>query len=236
MKLMSDDLVRLRSFNTTYEADLAKAALESSGIRSYTDGVGMSLIYGGAIGAVDLNVSRNDFEMAHEIIENLEIKPLGENAAWFCGDCNVDVDAGYGVCWSCGKPESEVGTESPHLAEATEFAPTAPSIQPSDQPSDPNPYAAPSEVTNFSKLEADEETTPIAPTTTVEFVQRAYRCAILGLFLIPMVLNFYSMFLLLRASPDSALLPGKLRKRFYITFFINLFSGLFWPTFFIWFL
>jgi len=210
---MPDSPVKIATYQQAAEAEPYRVALEQEGIRVLVDGghVGTTLSYvGSALGGVRLLVAESDAARALEILAEQQRAERNDDGPWFCGECQEEVDAGFGACWSCGRPRDEVE------------APLPPTAQPSDEildreqpntdlerpPADAaNPYVAP-----LTEAGGADKSGPPADEETEAMVLRAYRSAILGLIILPVILNFYSMYLLLRASDRGRLSPDGNRR------------------------
>jgi hypothetical protein len=64
------ELVTIERYGDTLEADLAKTRLDSAGITSFLVGENASVLYGGALGGLQLQVSPEDEEDARSILND----------------------------------------------------------------------------------------------------------------------------------------------------------------------
>lgn len=91
--MTEDELVTIKSYSQSYEAEIARGLLESQGIwavvaDSHT--IGMNWLYSDALGGVKLQVRRRDAEKALEIL-NEEIEPLpDESGVLRCNSCGSE--------------------------------------------------------------------------------------------------------------------------------------------------
>jgi len=234
---MESSLIQIASFGNPVEAEQVRLVLENQGIAAFVDGANASNVLshvGTALGGVRLLVAQHDVARATEIIRSSEGTTGSAEDAWFCGHCREEVDAGFDVCWSCGKDRDEVEQPFPHpssesSSEATEqvdvdvdhvtenFAPERPAEDKL------NPYASPL----ADSIPVPSEVKPSAETIVDPAVEamllRAWRASILGLVFFPILLHFYSMYLLIRASTLRTGFTPAGNRRFYQAFAVNLF-------------
>ncbi len=105
MQANDRDLVRIATFEYEHEALMFRNMLNDHGIPAWVtggDGVntfGAGLTAAGLVG-VDVSIHKINVEVAQKILAQL---PKEEDGipAWTC-QCGVEVDRGFGVCWSCG--------------------------------------------------------------------------------------------------------------------------------------
>ncbi|WP_445354897.1 DUF2007 domain-containing protein [Microbulbifer sp. EKSA008] len=88
-------LVTVARFSFPYEAQIAKARLESEGIHAFIADehtVNMQWLYSNAMGGVRLQVSENDLDEANEILNqdrsNLVDQELGHDEERVCESCS----------------------------------------------------------------------------------------------------------------------------------------------------
>lgn len=96
-----------------YEAQFARAALESAGIRLTVSGEALQT---GSVGGVPFQdavlrifVRAMDEAEARAVLEDMRRAPL-EQESWICIHCGVMVDGVFTRCWQCGHEE---GTDQP---------------------------------------------------------------------------------------------------------------------------
>jgi hypothetical protein len=109
---MSNSLVTLESFPNTISAEQARIALAAEGIQAFVEGGATDTLLshvGSALGGVKLTVRESDVQRAAAILSESFAEDKGAN--WHCRDCDEEVDAGFDVCWSCGKNRDEVARE-----------------------------------------------------------------------------------------------------------------------------
>jgi len=226
-RTMTDDFKLVAAFPTPVEASLAKSRLEEAGIRAFLDGeaaAGWLWHLSGAIGGVKVLVPAAEVESARGVLAESANALVGQ-AAWTCQRCGVEVDAEYEVCWSCGATpdgtndpqfqveaanpaeDDEPRAASPWLAVLLALFPPAfivymlakhfavGSAEAADEPPS-KPSAGDRGGSESWRPEAAEpEPDPI--------VMRAWRSAVMGIFLLPPLLNLYSCWLLFQhCLPD----------------------------------
>jgi hypothetical protein len=64
------ELITIERYGDALEADLAKTRLDSAGITSFLVGENASVLYGGALGGLQLQVSPKDEEDARSILND----------------------------------------------------------------------------------------------------------------------------------------------------------------------
>ncbi len=219
---MSPKMVTIASFENTAEAHAAKNCLESEGIAAIVtdESVGSWLGYmGSAIGGIKLQVAQADLERAREVLSS-EIAGDGAPAEpWRCLRCQEIVDAGFEICWSCGGEREEFRDPSFDPNESSNDGPVEASVNDDDVSNiappvgrdalidgQPNPYYAGSlpAVSQAVGRDAVQAASEEAEAMAI----RAWRAAILGVFICPMALlvNVYSVWLLVRVGLE----PGEL--------------------------
>lgn len=107
------DLVTVAVFETESAAAPARSMLEAQGIRTCLEGatVGTMLWYiGPALAGVKLQVLKEDLPGTREILQQhfadvaaARGPSAPQQQAWTCPECGAEVDAGFEICWSCGK-------------------------------------------------------------------------------------------------------------------------------------
>jgi len=107
---MTEKLVTIASYTTAPEADLARYALESEGIRCYLADVNviqMNWFLGNALGFIKLQVSSNDRESALKVLESLP-KPERQKSSVAkpesnqCLSCGASMSESADTCPACG--------------------------------------------------------------------------------------------------------------------------------------
>lgn len=111
---MSSDFVTLMTFMTDPEAEVKRLPLEAAGIKTYiTDAeiVTWEWLLGNAVGAIKLQVARDDAERAMAILKQLEPVPGApakqDNQCLACGAILPDDSDTCPKCgWSYGKEKA----------------------------------------------------------------------------------------------------------------------------------
>ncbi|MEW4455063.1 DUF2007 domain-containing protein [Bremerella sp. JC817] len=231
---MASEFQRVASFGNPAEAHQLKAVLEEQGIRAFVEGdeIKTALSYIGAIGDVNVIVSSADIPAAAEVLEQLrqeaDHRP-GE--AWFCGECQEVVDAGFDVCWKCGQSRDEVEAEMPvtaghHVApDGNELDENVPRPRFSASTDAANPFASPRENNRGALMpgKLDE-----VHDEAEAMLKRAWRASIFGLCGLPIFANLYSMYLLVLALQQTQQFTPEGNTRFYRAFALNIVGGAFW--------
>jgi hypothetical protein len=246
---MSDRLVTVARCGTEWEAEQYRSVLAGEGIAAFVEGgqLKSTLFHiGTAIGSVRVVTRESDAARATKILESLE-QTDHEAGDWYCGECREMNEEAFDICWSCQRPRAEceaplpdASTESPNADMADEADEEFPAdMSPENDASvdaaerrarRANPYVSPRTIA--SKFEPP--TPPPDPEIEAELL-RAFRAAIFGCFVLPVILNFYSMYLLVRASRGGQPFSDKGNSRFYLAWSINLMSTIVWTTvFFSW--
>jgi hypothetical protein len=216
-------MVTIATFENPTEAHAAKHCLEAEGIAAVVtdEAVGNWLSYmGSAIGGIKLQVAETDVARGEEVLF-VQTRADGQQLApWRCARCRETVDGGFEICWSCGGERDEFedpdftpeesGDDSPPEATADddEDLPNAAPPWTNDTLIEgrPNPYSA-------GRLPADARAPDDTITSTTDeeleaLATRAWRAAIIGIFVCPvfLLINLYSLWLLVRLSME----PGDL--------------------------
>ena len=180
------DVVIVASYPSAAQAALAVERLTQEGIvaRVGEEATGTLLGgYGPGVASVKVLVMRGDAHEAAALLTEAEdeITPApaaGASEPWRCPQCDVEVDEGLSVCWSCG---------------ATADGEQDPSFRP--QVADPS---FPADVFGPSGEDAEAGAAARSPgeLTADQLAERAKWAAILGVILIPPLLHLISLFLL----------------------------------------
>ena len=111
---MSQQLVPIAYFNTEIEADHVRSMLEANGITTYVDGGSLDtmLSHLPVLGGVQLLSNSSDANEARQVIGEFQesVSPAAER--WYCAECEETNDAGFEVCWDCGKDKQIVAGPS----------------------------------------------------------------------------------------------------------------------------
>jgi hypothetical protein len=198
--------------------------LAAEGIRAIvTDDVIVETLWHAspALGGIRLRLMSSDLPRAQAILNEFEHQEIAALSPWRCGSCRQDVDAGFDVCWSCSRPREEVEDRN-YVAKAAEQE-LHPAVESGFESSvaqrlavvDLNPYRS-------SHQPVEGRPSNVPETTDVEeTIRRALRASILGLFVCPVGVHFYSMYLLAVASLSGQTFSRAIVWRFYVALAIN---------------
>lgn len=183
---MSDLKLRhLANFASEVEARTLEAALAAQGIvcsLNNAEVVSNFWQLGNAVGGVSVQVAEQDWEAAQAVLgSNFE-----DGAEWVCSVCHAENEAGFEVCWQCGRECSEPATSPVTIAKQAAV----------------EPAAIPSSTA--------QETSPLP--TERENLQRAWKASVVGFFVPFGFLSVYSLVLLFRLNLD--LVPTHERWKF----------------------
>ena len=220
------EFVEIASFANAAEAEQVRGILEENGLTAFVSGAEATTALSHlsiGLGGVRLLVRAEHAAPAAELLESFD-RPPADAAPWFCGQCREEVDGAFEVCWSCGQPRTEV--EQPFPERCVASAPdsdtpveTTALESPDDYgQADFNPYASP-------QVTAARDRTEPLPKLHAEaeaMLERAWRAAIIGLVLFPVLTHLYSAALLIRASMLTADFSPAGRRRFYGAMVVNL--------------
>lgn len=236
--MATSEFEKVAIYFNALQAEHHRGVLEENGIRAYVEGaeVNTTLSYvGSALGGVKLFVASGDVDQAREVLDNLKSSSDESAEAWFCGDCEEIIEAGFDICWSCGEPRSAVeGTRPEPLVSANETVETTEEVNYADDETptaragdSSNPYRP---TTNMQR--APEEPSPIPADVEVEeILVRAWRASVIGILILPFVLHVYSMYLLIRAARLSTDFSARENRLFYQAFFLNIVVTVGWGLF-----
>ena len=202
--MSESEFIEVANFALETEARQMQSLLESNGVPAFIDGATantMMSYVGTALGGVRLLVKKSDVAAAAEILQTINHQDATDSGPWHCGECGEDVDAGFDLCWACGRPRGEVGQASITPKATTETEPD-----------------------DFFDDSLDIESNPADEAT----LRRAWRTSIIGLCLFPVVTHLYSMYLLIRVSANGRQLSTRSQNLFYLTLAVNLIGGCVW--------
>lgn len=237
---MTNSLVQIAVFASAIEAEHLRFVLQEHGVPAFVDGANTTTTLSHleiGIGGTRLLVARDDARRACDILRSLDQGDESSGEDWYCGKCKEHVDAGFEVCWSCGEPREAVEQAVPATGESLDSEQDDFDSQDDVVATSPLTFAAPSQNPYAPPLTSDaSQREPIsrgpqqfAPDTEIEaMLSRAWRAAIIGLVALPILLNFYSMYLLVRASLLHTTFSSKGKRRFYQAWVINVVSGCVW--------
>jgi len=207
--MATDEFQVVMQYIDAAEAEHLRGVLQEHGIQAFVEGDDLNTalsFLGTAIGGVRLLVRAAELERAREVIDTIEEIPDDGVAAWYCGECQELVDGGFQVCWSCGRERGDV-EQAPPASTSQEVTErelpqeiqklAVPGLEVFFEAQPDNPYSAP-------QAESDAEKS-LGEATLLDdeaeaMLRRAWRAAIIGIVLFPPLLQFYSMYLLIRAS------------------------------------
>ncbi|MBI1248736.1 hypothetical protein GC197_12960 [bacterium] len=227
---MPSEFQKIASCATAHEADHLRVVLEEHGIRAFVEGADLKTslsYYGSALGDVSVVVRACDAEAALDVVDKLIEDQAGhsETEPWFCAACNETIDGGFEVCWKCGEHRSEVEGPMPEVAdearepEEVSLADNNPQPLPTpDQFDESNPFASPRTKPGSTQAAMSIEFSEEAEANLV----RAWRASIFGFVGLPVLANFYSMYLLLTALKQASHFSPEGNRRFYGALAINI--------------
>ncbi|MFN9639748.1 MAG: hypothetical protein ACK56W_06985 [Pirellula sp.] len=234
---MTDNLVRIATYWSSFDAETAKLHLDSCGIPSIVSSGALNAMLGelgGTLSPIELLVREEDVERTTLALDDFLSQPGNEK--WVCSRCDEEVPGTFANCWSCGsdranheEPNSrEIAAlnESRSLeVDADAFVERNHTVLATDPNSLSLPYAPPSTLSSPSRLLAKEfEAHSALSTDEMEaIIDRAWRAAIVGM-LLPVGLHFYSLYLLFQSCRSSELLSTTHQRKFVFTLVINFFA------------
>jgi Putative prokaryotic signal transducing protein len=217
---MSDELVTVARCATPVEAGLLRSRLEAQGIPACLaddEAVGMLGVLANAMGGVKVQVPRAYEQQALAVVEEEPgAGPARGGAVGACPHCGRETEPGFEACWFCGRP-LEDQPDAIFVRPSTPAAPPLPSAARADPPANPETAEAP----ETDQAEAD----PFEDSANTALVNRAWRAAILGLFIFPIclpVVSIYSFCLLLGLRRPANDLSATARSRYRIAFAVDL--------------
>jgi hypothetical protein len=245
--LMPDKLVPVASYETPFEAHAARGVLAAQGIAAQVadENVAGALFHvGTALGGVKLLVWQADLARAQAALFGGEADDESERARphdrWKCAKCREWNEPAFDYCWSCGADyvvgEQVTEEESNEIAEDAP-APGAPSMlatfadgsrsEPATLPplspeEAANPYAPgrlPAQTVVETKVETEVESDP----EVERMITRAWRAAVIGLVFCPVILHFYSLWILVGAAGSFSNFSHESRRWFYAAIVLDVF-------------
>lgn len=209
---MKKDTVQIASAGNEFEAEHMRAFLAENGIRAFVIGgaTQTALSYvGTAIGGVKVVVDTDDKERASSLLAEMDNGSSTE--AWYCGHCEVDVDAGFDICWSCGKSRTKAEAVRDSLDED----------QSADRV-DANVNVAPEKHVTVNQDLGHEATTEFELASQVG---SAWRAACLGFTILPFFTHAYAIYVLastFKSLPNASPAIRKTWKRATIVAFAGM--------------
>jgi hypothetical protein len=207
--MKDDDLVVVAACASIQEASLLQMALEEKGISSCVGGAETAAAlwhYGTALGGVKVLTARRYAATANEVLSSRHAE-RSQTAEWTCKNCRSTVDAGFDVCWKCGRSIDEVQAGAFTTRVVEEIA------------------AADETDSSAANDDNDDNDQPSGEVNELE--QRAFRSAVFGLMFFPII--FYSMYLLVRQSLQSDEHPTS--WRFAAAVAVNVLAFIAWWSF-----
>ncbi|MCA9199477.1 MAG: hypothetical protein KDA87_18150 [Planctomycetales bacterium] len=236
---MAEKLVTIARYPNAHVAQLIQSHLLAQGIRAHVSGTNVANMLshvGSALGGVRLQVAADDVEQANQVL--LSLQDEGRIAGWLCGRCHEEVDPGFEICWNCQAHRSEFANPLPQTTDSQRTKSPAPlddttppmsQFVPSDEAAGvdtPNPFAPAAIAGEDVGQQPGHEFLAEQQEEVNAMIDRAWRASVLGMMLLPPLLNFYSMYLLMRVAAYDA--PPSSKKRILArwTFAVNLASSL----------
>jgi len=230
------DFVTLLHHASLYEAQQLRNLLADVEIPAFIDSEASTSMMGHQMLDVRLMVQDKHEQEAREILRDAVNQATAEHGPdWFCGTCEEVIEGAFDVCWSCGESREDVARDSPrHLAagatDSSELPTASVAIPELDRTFDRslnerNPYA-PSSL--FAGSSADIEG-PLTEEAN-QHLKRALMASAVGLLIIPVLMNAYSIHLLLSFPPSNW--DASARSRLYAAWGLNLLSILCWGIYF----
>lgn len=221
-----EPLCVLTTLQQQFEAEHLQQVLQSAGINAFIEGLHCSsnFAFNTLVATISIKVPERDLQRAQQVLREAR-QPRG--SGWYCGPCAEFMDAGFDICWRCGRLRSEVESDPPP-AESIAEKPVAnvsdfTTAHATERAYDPNPYATPRSdvalpIAPVSVGYLDQE----AATELEETIDRAWRASVIGLIALPVVAHAYSMLLLLGALSIHAHFTQRSRFRYFAAMAIDL--------------
>ena len=237
---MSTRLVPIESFDSPYEAEIAKRWLEDHGVEAYVDGSSSftALSYvGSALAGVRLMVVDSQIDQAQIVLRDfVRDRSQAHGFRWWCGSCREENESSFDLCWRCGRDRREVEAEFPiekrgqstkePVLESTDVLPTTRPV--ADETNPYSPTSVPSLAQTITKSDG------LLPEESEEMLQRAWRSSVLGITL-PFLLTLYSVVLLLGAMDTKMGWTSKGKRYCILAWAMNIFVLMFWTLLFLFF-
>lgn len=238
-------LVRLRSCSNAAEAAILQNRLESAGITAFVTGAETTTMLsyvGPATGTVRVEVPLDSVEKAEQVLARDELDSVSR-VDWNCSRCDQPNEATFDLCWNCNKSRDDqdgpASWQEPTAQDAQGDLTT--DQEPATQPTgfDENPYQPPSPVDRRSGA-SDSLLSGRHPESEFDANQReanhdslvgAFRASVVGMFLLPPLLNLYSLYRVLMIVQTESL-DERDQRLYWVTLGVNLF-GLMWGAFWI---
>ena len=100
---MRDGYVIIRTFTSEIEAELARSQLVALGLKTEleSDNCGGMRPHFDLTRGIRLLVPESDAPYARDLLVENASETL--SPAWRCDPCQEDIEAGFDVCWKCGR-------------------------------------------------------------------------------------------------------------------------------------
>ena len=233
---MTDNLVRIATYWSSFDAETAKLHLDRCGIPSIVSSGAMNAMLGelgGTLSPIELLVREEDVERTTMALDEFLSQEGKED--WVCRKCKEEVPGTFLMCWSCGgdratheapisKEAGELDESSSVEIDANTFVERNLVVLATDPSSLSLPYAPPNTLSSSSRLLANESKAPSALSAAEleAIVDRAWKAANIGM-LLPVVLHFYSLYLLFQSCRSSEPLSTSHQRKFVFTLVIDFF-------------
>jgi hypothetical protein len=104
---VSDTLIRLETYTSELEAEMARARLQALGVEVMvrTDNCGGMRPHLDLQQGVRLFVAAENVEKARAILSTIA-DPGTVPSPWTCPTCQESIEAGFDACWQCGFQQS----------------------------------------------------------------------------------------------------------------------------------
>ncbi|TWU34492.1 hypothetical protein Poly41_46400 [Novipirellula artificiosorum] len=191
-----------------FSAETIRNRLATEGISSIVTGTDPVTALG--LGGAPTNrmprveVAEKDYRRAIEILKADELL-LDQATPWICSRCDEQNEPAFEVCWSCNKKRDDqdqagriegglpVLERSAFSSEFVKSAPLAAATADSQ-----NPYAPPADVGDRHDARNAQNPAPIDQSARIEEeTRRAFYSSIVGFFVLPPLVNFYSIYVTL---------------------------------------
>ena len=200
---MDLDLTTVATYQNSAEAQIARMRLAQAGIPCNLENdqvVATDWHVSTAVGGVRVKVAAADVEAARHALTPVTDDAAGHEPR-FCEQCGRPLEPGFDVCWACAASEQI----SENVSDGSIAAPLDPLLEyEDDQFAGGQRDAADHEVADRDDADGEDHYDP-AQAAVDALAWRALRAAIFSAFL-PVVLNAYSLLLLVRvANTDTPL-------------------------------
>jgi len=119
---MGDEIVRVSSHWSLWEAELVRGRLEAENIPARLGNASFVFwvwYYGNAVGGVTVLVSARDAEAARALLNPAHDEPAEGQSSWTCSMCGARGFSSWDVCWNCGVPADGAPSPGPGRDDAT---------------------------------------------------------------------------------------------------------------------